>query len=557
MNAMEREIKALIRQGESLTLEFKSDAKGLPDRELVAAVVALANTDGGCLLLGIEDDGAVTGLHSRHENLSGLPAMIANKTNPPIPVRVERLEIENHKIARITVPKFRRLVSTSEGLLQRRRLTAEGKPEAVPFYPHEFVQRQSALGLTDPSATVIEDVTVEDLNPLERHRIREAIRKYGGDQSLLPLADNELDGALGLTSGIDGTLRPTVAGLLLLGTETDLRRLLPAHEVAFQVLQGTNVRVNEFFRKPLLQTFEEIEQLFKARVEEEEIQIGLFRVPVPNFDRRAFREAFVNALVHRDYSRLGAVHVRLDDGGLSISSPGGFVDGVTLQNLLVVAPRSRNPLLADIIKRIGLAERTGRGIDRIYEGMLRYGRPAPDYGMSDSSTVSVQMLKSDADLDFLKMILRREEQTNGPMPIDSLITLSRLREERRLAITDLFASVQKPEAAIRATLEKLVEAGLVEPHGTGRGRTYTLSVKVYRHTNQRAAYVRQAGFDTIQQEQMVLNYIGKHGSIKRADAAELCRISPYQASRLLKKLVNARKIVPKGQGKGTFYERNS
>lgn len=142
------------------------------------------------------------------------------------------------------------------------------------------------------------------------------------------------------------------------------------------------------------------------------------------------------------------------------------------------------------------------------------------------------------------------------MPIDSLIILSRLREERRLAISDLLDSLQKPETAIRASVEKLVEAGLVEPHETGRGRTYTLSVKVYRSTNQRAAYVRQAGFDIIQQEQMVLGYIGKHGSIRRADAAELCRISPYQASRLLKKLANAGKSFPKGQGKGTFYERH-
>ncbi len=105
-------------------------------------------------------------------------------------------------------------------------------------------------------------------------------------------------------------------------------------------------------------------------MEEEEFEYGLFRVPVPNFDKRAFREALVNALVHRDYSRLGAIHVKLDDDGLSISSPGGFVDGVTLQNLLIVAPQSRNPLLADVIKRIGLAERTGRGIDRIYEGQM-------------------------------------------------------------------------------------------------------------------------------------------------------------------------------------------
>lgn len=71
-------------------------------------------------------------------------------------------------------------------------------------------------------------------------------------------------------------------------------------------MRGTDVIVNEFFRKPLLETFEEIELLFRARKNEEEMQVGLFRVPIPNYDRRAFREAFINALVHRDYSRLWA-----------------------------------------------------------------------------------------------------------------------------------------------------------------------------------------------------------------------------------------------------------
>ena len=96
-----------------------------------------------------------------------------------------------------------------------------------------------------------------------------------------------------------------IAGLLLLGREEQLCRFVPAYETAFQVLEGTNLRANWFFRKPLLQTFEEVEQLFRARVNEQEIQVGLFRVPIPN-------------------------HVRLDDDGLSISSPGGFVEGVTL-----------------------------------------------------------------------------------------------------------------------------------------------------------------------------------------------------------------------------------
>ena len=557
MTVDEQNIAAILENGETLTVEFKSDVTGLPDRDLVAAVVAMANTEGGVVLLGVEDNGEVTGVRPNHQDAAGLAAMIANRTIPSVAVMAEICDVNDRKVLVIQVPKVRGLVSSTDGLLLRRRLMGSGKPEAVPFYPHEFVQRQSTMGLVDPSAMPITSLTVDDMNPLERQRIREAIRRYGGDTSLLPLADEELDGALGLAVTVEGVRRPTVAGLLIMGHETLLRQYLPAHEVAFQVLEGTDVRVNEFFRKPLLQTFEEIELLFKARVNEQEIQVGLFRVPIPNHDRRFFREALINALVHRDYARLGTVHIRLDDEGLAISSPGGFVEGITLQNLLVAAPRSRNPLLADIVKRIGLAERTGRGIDRIYEGLLRYGRPAPDYTMSDNTTVTVKMSAANADLEFLRMVLQHEDQTGKPMPIDSLIILSRLREERRLTTADLTMCIQKPETAARATLEKLAEAGLVEPHSTGRGRTYTLSAKVYKRTGQSIAYVRQAGFDPIQQEQMVLNFIDKHGTIKRADVIELCRLNPPQAYRLLKRLKEQGEICQQGEKRYAVYTRKA
>lgn len=552
MNMDEHDLENLIAKGETLAVEFKSDAKGLSDRDLVAAVVALANTEGGALLLGVEDDGTVTGLHVSHANVSGIPSLIANKTNPSISVRVESAMVEGHSIARIQVPKSRQLVSTSDGLLLRRRIKLDGKPEAVPFYPHEFIERQSSLGLVDPSAMTIEGMEADQLDPLQRLRVRNGIKKYGGDQSLIALADDELDSALGICRFVSGRRRPTVAGLLLLGTEDAIRTHLPAYEVAFQVLRGTDVKANEFFRKPLLETFEAVDLLFNARVSEEELQVGLFRVPVPNFDRRAFREAFVNALVHRDFSRLGAVHVRLDDDGMSISNPGGFVDGVTLDNLLVAEPRSRNPLLADIIKRIGLAERTGRGIDRIFEGMLRYGRPAPDYSMSNTTTVSVRMADVAPDLDFLRMVVEQEDKL-GTMPIDSLIILSRLREERRLGTAEFVPSVQKPDAVVRATLEKLTEAGLLQPHGTGRGRTYTLSANLYRKAGKKAEYIRQAGFAPIQQEQMVLNYIEKHGCIKRADVMDLCQITQDQAYKLLLRLKNRGAVIQTGERKGAVY----
>jgi ATP-dependent DNA helicase RecG len=300
---------------ESLKVEFKSDVKRLSDDELSAAVVCLANTEGGEIYIGVEDDGTITGLHPMHQNATSLSALIANGTNPPQSVRCVTFQEEGQNVARIEVPKSDRLVATSKGLLQRRRIQANGKPECIPFYPPEFMSRQSDLGVLDYSALPVTGAQTTDLNPLERERLRQLIAKYGGDRYLVGLSDDELDGALGLIRRENDHIVPTAAGLLILGREAALRQHLPTHEIAFQVLQGTDVKVNEFYRAPLLWVFERVIDQFTARVSEDEMQFGLFRVPVPDYDLRAFREAFVNALVHRDYTRLNAIYIQWKDEG--------------------------------------------------------------------------------------------------------------------------------------------------------------------------------------------------------------------------------------------------
>jgi len=73
--------------------------------------------------------------------MPGLAALIANRTTPPTSVRVERLVEEGHAVARIEVPRSPRIVATLDGVSLRPRLQASGRPECVPFLPHEFVSR--------------------------------------------------------------------------------------------------------------------------------------------------------------------------------------------------------------------------------------------------------------------------------------------------------------------------------------------------------------------------------------------------------------------------------
>ena len=540
---------------ESLTVEFKSDREKLPDADLVLAVVCLANTQGGTLYVGVEDDGTVTGLHPAHRgHVESLAALIANRTVPPLSVRVQAVSVEGQLVAAIEVPRSPRLVATSAGTLQRRRVKANGQPECVPFLPHEFPAHQADQGLLDYSALPVTGATPRGFRSagagaaapggeaLPRRRGAARARRRGARRSA------------GAHPAGGGAAVPTVVGLLLLGREEALRQHLPTHEVAFQLLDGTDVRVNEFYRRPLVASFERLEEHFTAHLVEEEVQAGLFRVPVPRVERRAFREALVNALTHRDYTRLGAVHVRWKlDEALSVSNPGGFVEGVTLQNILVVEPRPRNPLLADALKRLGLAERTGRGVDLIYQGLLRYGRPAPNYGRSDTTGVVVELQAQPADLEFLKLVLELERRTGQTLTVEALLVLSCLRDERRADVATIAAAIQRDVTAARVVLERLVEAGIVQAHGVKKGRTYTLSAAVYRSLGDPTGYVRQAGFEPLQQAEMVKRWVFEHGEIRRRDVVGLCQIDEAQASRLLQKLHRDEVLERHGSGKGTFY----
>jgi ATP-dependent DNA helicase RecG len=551
----------MIQAGESMDVEFKGESvDAVSDKALVETVVCLANRPSdqpGWLLLGVEDDGRITGARRRHHDRTDpirVQALVANRTRPSLSVRVEVVSLEGKDVIAIEVPTSMLPVGTTDGKYLRRAIGADGKPACLPLHFHEMQALQADRGLLDYSARVVSEARWDDLDPLEFERFRRFIRESQGrgDTSLVDLPDVELAKALGAVQANHAVSAVRVLGLLLFGREEALRRLLPSHEVAFQALVGQRVEVNDFFRWPLLRMMEELLARFRARNREGELLVGLLRVGVPDYPPAAFREAVANALIHRDYTRPGAVHVQWHDDRIEISNPGGFPEGVRLDNLLVTPPRPRNPLLADAFKRAGVVERTARGIDTIFFEQLRNGRPAPSYDRSNESGVVLVLPGGKANLDFVRLVVE-ESQADRVLSLEDLLLLNHLWFERQLTTTDAAKLIQKPEAEARSRLQRLVEAGLVEPRGERRGRLWHLSSAAYRRMDQKAAYVRQRGFEPLQQEQMVLQYVERHGRITRREAAELCQLSPLQARSLLARLVKGQKLVRHGTRRGAFY----
>ncbi len=559
------ELRRLIAAGETLAVEFKGEARAaLNDRDLVKTVVCLANRSGNepaYLLVGVEDDGRITGARPRHGDATDpdkLAALIANQTRPSVAVRIERVELDGHSIIVIEIPPQQHPVASADGQFLRRAIGGDGKPACVPMDAHAVQSLLSGRGQLDPSEQIVSGAVWQDLDPLEFERFRRSIRERRGrsDETLLELSELELAKALGVVEANGSVRGVRLAALLLFGKEEALRRFVPTHEVAFQALRGLDVEVNDFFRWPLLRLMEEIEARIRVRNREQELMVGLLRVGVPDYPERALREAVANALIHRDYQRLGAVHFQWHSDRIEISSPGGFPEGVRLDNLLVTAPCPRNPLLADAFKRAGIVERTARGIDTIFYEQLRNGRPAPSYARSDSAGVVVIIPGGEANLDFVRLLVT-ESQQGRVLALDELLILNALWQERSLTTDAAAHLTQKPKAETRATLHRLVEGGLIEERGQKKGRTWHLSAATYRLLGDKAAYVRQRGFEPLQQEQMVLQYVDRFGRITREETCTLCQVGPYQAYRLLKSVVEKGLLIAKGQKKARYYERRT
>ena len=541
---------------EDLITEFKSDLKRYPDNDLIDEIVGMANTKGGNLYLGVEDDGQITGVNKIHKDAIGVTALVANNTVPSVSVRAEIITEEEKDILKIEIPISRTVVSTRSGKMLKRRLKADGTPEVIPMFSYEIVTRLSELALLDFSAGPLAGASTNDFDPNQRIRLRNIIQtKPGGEKNLLTLTDDELDKALRFTTEVDGKVYPTVTGMLILGKENRIAELMPTVKASFQVLEGTKVRINTETSAPLLEVFEKFETYAEAWNPEREVEYGLFRVAVPEFDKAAFREGLINAFCHRDYTMLGTVRILIDDEGMTISSPGGFIDGVTLENLLTVEPHGKNPALADALKRIGLAEKTGRGIDRIYEGSIIYGRPWPDYSETTSTNVRLFIQRAKADDTFTKFIADEQNRLGKPLSIYALMILSLLKNEKRLTIARIAEMTHLAEGKLLGAIENLIEDGLVEGIGSGKSRSYILSVKVYKENNRSIQYVRQTGIDRVAYPEMIIKLAGaQDGFITKQDVAELLKITPDQAYSEIKKLVSKGKIYKYCGGKYTKYK---
>jgi ATP-dependent DNA helicase RecG len=244
----------------------------------------------------------------------------------------------------------------------------------VPFWDGKRLtelRMGQALPEPDFTAQVLPAASLSDLDPVEVLRLRRILEERGSNLAALP--DLELLFALGLLERVEGQDKPTVAGLLLAGTPLALKRLLPQAEVSYYFhgqpdgyLEGPE---GYAFREDILRSIpallERLRDLIQARNRVRYLTVGLFRLEVWDFDQEVYREALLNALVHRDWQSPDAIQVHHYPDRLEVSNPGSFPPGITPENILRHPPKRRNPRLAEALYRLGYVEREGSGVDKM------------------------------------------------------------------------------------------------------------------------------------------------------------------------------------------------
>ena len=557
------QLQELVSQGENLHLEFKQDReqRSLDTESLIQAVVGLANAEGGRLVIGVDNSGVITGISDKNKNLSHgdsarLEGYVRNKTIPSLPVTVNYIESGMVRVVVIDVPSYDEPVATWNGTYKRRAIGPDGKPVNLVYTVSEMLSKRVMVMEQDYATVPIHRVKMNELSDQEfndyRHR---AVTQ--GDASLANLDNLGILQALRLVTLDKKTPVLTVGAVLLFGTPDTVSRYVQTAEVAFQALDGTLLARNDIRRYPLFRAadflFSAIEETLAAMATpQSEMTIGMQRIPLPTITAATIRECVANALVHRDYTVLDNVQVQLNATGLRVLSPGGFPRGINLSNLLEET-RPRSVALADSFKRVGYVERTGRGVPRMYVEQLRNGRAAPDYSGTTWAQVSVSFAVERADAELALFFHQWESSGRSTLLARDLQAIKAVRELRDPTTEELSERLVLPADTIRTLARRLSDLECLEIRGRGTGRYYVLSPLIRRMTSGVIENIPTTEQVLEAQRALIRDFVRSTGAITRRQAADLCRIAPSTATRVLKTLTEASELQIRGSKRGTHY----
>lgn len=431
-------------------------------------IVAFANTDGGTIYLGVEDDGNVIGVSDAREVEESVNAMIHNAIVPDLSMfaeaHVERFDDVDLVVVNVHRGPNRPYCIEGKGL----------RPEGV------YVRQGTSA------------------QPLSHEEIRRMLRQVSGDsfecgRSLCQDLTFEATESVFDCHGVafDSSHRRTLGLVGEDGLFTNLGYLL-SDQCPFSIklarFSGTDKAVFQTRREiggsVLAQVSGALEMLDMLNNVHAKVESGPERVEWRDYPVEALREALLNAVVHRDYEIRASVGVNVFDDRCEIVSPGGLPDGTTWTAAMAGVSVARNAGLAAIFYRLRWIEAYGTGIMKM-QGAYAHERKEPEIDFLDGAVKVV--LPSLGDRDDVRgkdlpcgAANVRDGVVRGGREEEKRVVLNSLEDGSFYSKADVAKKVGLPPRKVAGFLKELVEEGFVETQGTTRARVYRIAREVER-----------------------------------------------------------------------------
>jgi ATP-dependent DNA helicase RecG len=530
MTISQEELQKLMNAMEGENLEFKEAKQSYPFDKLVKYCAALANEGGGKMILGVTD--------RRPRRIVGTRAFMQPERTRAglieklrIRVDVNALRLSEGRVLVFTVPS--RPVGVpiqADGIYWARQ-----GDSLVPMTEDQLREVFDEIG-HDFSADVCPAATLEDLDPVAIEDFRKRWIEKSGNSALARLDQEQL---LQDAEAVAGE-NITYAALILLGTYKALGRHLAQSEVVFEYRSSEApgpAQQRKEYRQGFFSFYDDLWNTINLRNDLQHYRDGLFMRDIPTFEERSVREAILNAVSHRDYRHGGNVFVRQHPRYIKIESPGGFPHGITLENILD-RQYPRNRRIADIFARCGLVERSGQGMNLIFEEAIRCGKLPPDFTGTDRFQVDLVLQGQVQDPAFVLFLEKISRERDVSFSTQDFLILDRVH--RDLPVED----------ALKLRLPYLVETGALELTGRGRGARYVLAGRFYAMTGLKGVHTRKVGLDKETNKALLLKHIsaGKsEGAIMAEFQQVLPSLSRFQIVRLLNEMRKTGLIFRKGK----------
>ena len=386
---------------------------------------------------------------------------------------------------------------------------------------------------TDFSGKICDGATIKDLDEAAIEAFRAKWIEKSGNKKLATRSKEQIliDCGAMTDAGV------TYAALILFGKSEALVRFLPQAEIIFEYRSSEAsgpANQREEFKSGFFTCYDRIWELVNLRNDKQHYQEGFFVFDIFTFNERVVREAILNAVSHRNYQFGGSIFVRQYRDRLVVESPGGLPFGITLDNILDrQLPRNRR--IAEILSLCGMVERSGQGMNLMFELSVQEAKPLPDFTGTDEFFVSVTLNGLIIDKAMLSVINRISERSTELLSTEDFLVIDALYHDRPL------------NGKMQARLPRLVEMGIVEHIGR---KKYVLARSLYAATGKTGVHTRHVGLDKDTNKALLLKHIRQNNDVG-TPFKELQQVLPGltrgQIQRLMQELKDSHQVYPQGK----------